>query len=179
MKREKLIHSFKELKNEINIDDFELLRDKFTKICQVIPNREKESLKIDYKDLDKKTIKRIKRKQKVVYIMVIEGKIFYVGCTNKSLRKRLAHYNDGRERYRKEGEIHYETTYFILQSLLNINKPVDIYVHYYRHVENETFMDIFGEEVDILNRSPSKTIKKWLLDKIESEFNKKPIGNRN
>lgn len=178
-KDQPIIRSFKELENEININDFQLLKDKFTKLCQLIPNPKKEILKIDYTGLDKKEIKKIKRKKRLVYIMVIEDKIFSVGCTNRSLRKRISSYDNGKKRYRERTEKHYKNSYYILQSLLNINKPIDIYGYYYFHDENNTFMEIFGEEVDIINYSPSKTIKKWLLDKIEEQFNKRPIGNRN
>lgn len=158
-----LIKSIDELKDEVNFEDFEY-KEYFSHLCNLIPNDEKERLEIEV--IDKESMK----KKGAVYIFVIEGKIFKIGQTIDTLKKRIGSYNCGKLEYRAKGTCS-TTNFFVLQSLLRINKKVEVYTYY----PDAPRYNLFGKEYH--DTWPvSKKAENIIIKDFLKNHDKKPIG---
>ena len=93
-----IIKQFSELQHEMNYSNFEY-KDYFAHICDLLPNQQKERLDIEI--VDKTNI----AKEELVYVLVIEDKIFKIGHTITDIKKRVGSYNCGKTVYRIHGTI--------------------------------------------------------------------------
>lgn len=157
------INSVEELANEVNYDDFEFKK-YFKHICDLFPNREQERL--DLLVIDKNGCNR----EGVVYVFVIDGKIFKVGESINSIKARVQSYNCGKLEYRLKGTCS-TTNFFVLQSLLKINEPVYVYAFFPEEPEYE----IFGRRFKT-SRPPSKTAEALIIQDFIDRHERKPIG---
>lgn len=106
----------------------------------------------------------------LVYIFVIEDKIFKIGHTIKSIIKRIQSYNCGKIEYRIKGT-NSTTNYFVLQSLLKIDKTIDVFAFF---PQKPTY-NIFGKNY-YDSYPPSKRAENVILNKFIANHHKKPIG---
>jgi hypothetical protein len=136
----------------------------FTKLGTIIPNREAEKLEIEYADGVDTTRKGL------IYILVIQDKIFKIGQTTDAFDGRLGSYNCGRQNNRDKGTCSV-TNYFVLQSLLAINRPVDVYVYYPPRATYELF-----EQMVETSEAPSKYGERLIVEDFLKKYYKKPIG---
>ena len=153
-----------ELVGEIDYSRF-LYKDYFEFLCSIIPNKEQERL-----DVGESGTKRIDTKG-LVYIFVIEGKIFKIGQSINSIKDRIQSYNCGKRDYRIVGT-NSTTNYFVLQSLLEINRPVQVYAYF---IDKKRY-EIFGEVGEDTFPSTKIVERKILKDFLE-KYGKKPIAN--
>ncbi|MFA5382684.1 MAG: GIY-YIG nuclease family protein [Candidatus Micrarchaeia archaeon] len=158
-----LLKKIEELKNEIDYNNFEYKK-YFQPICYLIPNKNKERL--DLQIINEKMIK----KEGLVYIFVIKNKIFKIGHTINSITKRIQSYNCGKTEYRISGT-NSTTNYFVLQSLLNINKKVSIYAFFPDQPKYKLFEKIYTDSYP-----PAKRAENIILNNFIKKHNKKPIG---
>ncbi len=117
-----ILKSVDDLKDEIDYKDFEY-KEYFNLLCELVPNNSLEKLEINA--IDEKNMKN----EGLVYVFVIQDKIFKIGHSITPITKRVQSYNCGKVEYRKNGTCS-TTNYFILQSLLKINKIVQVYVFF-------------------------------------------------
>ncbi|MBE8182639.1 MAG: restriction endonuclease [Candidatus Portiera sp.] len=129
-----------------------------------MPNKEKE--KLDLKEIEGGDIK----KKGLVYIFALNKKIFKIGHTITSIKKRVGSYNCGTRKYRERGT-NSTTNYFILQSLLNINRKVNVYAFFPVHPKYEIFGEKFQDSYPA-----AKTAEKKIIKHFEDIHKKKPIG---
>ena len=108
-----------ELANECDYENFEY-KEHFSWICKLLPNNDKEKWEIEILDEAKCQEKGF------VYVFVIDGKIFKIGQSISNIKERVQSYNCGKTEYRINGT-NSTTNYFVLQSLLKINKEVLVY----------------------------------------------------
>jgi hypothetical protein len=158
-----VLKNIDDLKNEVNYNDFEY-RQYFSHLCNLIPNIQRERLDIEV--LDEKNIDR----KGFVYVFVIDGKIFKIGQSITTIKERVNSYNCGKTEYRISGT-NSTTNYFVLQSLLKINKNVKVYAFF---PEQPKYI-IFGKEYQD-SLSTSKRAEKEILKDFIKNHNKKPIG---
>lgn len=157
------INSLEELKDEVNYEDFEF-KNYFKHICNLIPNVAQE--KLDLMEIDSAGCRRAG----VVYVFVIDGKIFKVGESINNIKDRVQSYNCGKLEYRLKGTCS-TTNFFVLQSLLKINEPVYVYAYF----PNEPEYEIFGKKFKN-SRPPSKTAEALIIQDFIDRYEKKPIG---
>ena len=119
MNRNDRILSAKDIKNQLNFDAFKH-REKFSFLCDLVPEKDKERLVIKNADSD------LAEKRGVLYVFVLDNKLIKIGSTTTSFKDRVQSYNCGKKAYRKSGTCS-TTNFFVLQSLLNINKIVKVY----------------------------------------------------
>ncbi|MDR2527156.1 MAG: hypothetical protein LBC92_04755 [Rickettsiales bacterium] len=158
-----ILKDIDDLKYEVNYDDFEY-KQYFSHLCNLIPNSRQEKLDIEIvneKNIDKKGF---------VYAFVIEGKIFKIGQSITSIKERISSYNCGKTEYRISGT-NSTTNYFVLQSLLKINKIIEVYAFF---PENPKYT-VFGKEYQD-GLSTSKRAEREILKDFIKNHNKKPIG---
>jgi hypothetical protein len=93
-----IIKSIEELEREISYQDFEY-KEHFNHLCNLIPNNALEKLEIE--EIGNENI----RQSGLVYVFVIEGKIFKIGHTITSIKERVQSYNCGKVEYRINGTI--------------------------------------------------------------------------
>lgn len=158
-----LIKSIDELENEVKYEDFEYKR-YFRLIGRLIPNKELERLeleKINEDDCNRKCI---------VYVLVINGRIFKIGQSMNTIKNRLQSYNCGKVDYRIGGT-NSTTNYFVLQSLLNINLPIDIYAFFPELPEYTLFGETYND-----NRPIQKKAEHIILEDFIKRYKHKPIG---
>ncbi len=117
-----ILKSVNDLKDEIDYKDFEY-KEYFNLLCELVPNNSLEKLEINA--IDEKNMKN----EGLVYVFVIQGKIFKIGHSITPITKRVQSYNCGKVEYRKNGTCS-TTNYFVLQSLLNINEVVQVYAFF-------------------------------------------------
>lgn len=158
-----LLKTTKDLEQEISYEDFEF-KEYFFHLCNLMPKKEEEKLEIEV--VNKEHIK----KDGLVYVFVIDGKIFKIGHTITSIIKRIQSYNCGKTEYRISGT-NSTTNYFVLQSLLNINQPVLVYAFY----PEQPRYTIFGKEYQD-SYSTSKRAENEIIKSFISKHSKKPIG---
>jgi hypothetical protein len=158
-----LLKSVKDLKNEISFSKFDFKK-YFSHLCDLIPDKKNENLEI--KVVDKNNI----QKKGLVYVFVIEGKIFKIGHTINNIIDRVQSYNCGKTEYRMAGTCS-TTNYFVLQSLLNINKIVKVYAYFPNLPKYKVFGKKFQDNFPVYKRA-EKEILKFLMDK----YKKIPIG---
>lgn len=144
-----------------NWNDYSM-KNYFTKVATLIPNQEKETLVVQ-KDFDKRYVTT----KGACYAMVIDGKFVRQGKTDTTLKERIQSYNCGKQQYRDKGTCSV-SNYKCLQSILAINKPVELYAYFVPPIS----FTAFGEDV-VTNMSPAKYIEKVLNTQIEKEFNGK------
>ena len=115
------IKSISQLQNEQNYNSFKF-KNYFQHICNFIPNKKDEKLDIIYIDIDKKD------RAGLVYIFVINNKIFYIGDTTNTIKKRMSSINCGTKENREKGTAS-TNNFYLLQSILNINITVNVYAY--------------------------------------------------
>ena len=152
-----------ELKDEIEFKKYEY-KEKFKYICNLIPNDPRERL--DIEEIDKESCNR----EGIVYIFVIGGRIFKIGHSINTIKKRVGSYNTGKEKYRRAGT-NSTTNNFILQSLLKLNKKIEVYGFF---PELAKFR-LLGEDYET-SYQPAKKAENIFIEKFIKKYNKKPIG---
>jgi len=157
-----LLKSLDELSDEINYEDFEYKK-YFSHICNLIPDIEKERLLVEEIDL-------IKIKQTgLVYVFVIEWKIFKIWHSITPIKKRVQSYNCWKTEYRIAWT-NSTTNYFVLQSLLKINKKVNVYWFFPNQPEYELFWKKYRDSFPPSKRAENEILKDFII-----KHNKKPI----
>jgi hypothetical protein len=157
------LKNISDLNNEVNYNNFEH-KNKFSHLCNLIPNKELEKLEIEVIDSD-----NIKNNG-LVYIFVINNKIFKIGHTITSMVKRIQSYNCGKIEYRITGT-NSTTNYFVLQSLLNIDEVVNVYVYFTEKPKYKVFGKTYQD-----GKQPAKTAENIIINDFIKNHNKKPIG---
>ncbi|MFH1769174.1 MAG: GIY-YIG nuclease family protein [Parcubacteria group bacterium] len=145
----------RELRGELNYEEFEH-KDKFVFLCNLIPDVDRERLLIE--DEDPNYI----NKKGLVYLFVFNRKLIKVGSTITTFKDRVTSYNCGRRQYRENGTCS-TTNYFVLQTLLRWNRPIQIYAYFPPEIE----IDVFGEKE--LMPSPTKVIEKRILTELNED----------
>lgn len=158
-----LLKSIDDLQNEISYQDFDY-KDYFFHICDLIPDQTNERLKIE--TINKDNI----NKEGLVYVFVINDKIFKIGHTINSIKKRVSSYNCGKTEHRISGT-NSTTNYFVLQSFLKINQKINVYAFF---PENPKYILFNIDYQD--GRPPSKTAENKILQDFIIKHKKKPIG---
>jgi hypothetical protein len=158
-----LLKNVNDLQNEISYDDFEY-KEHFSHLCNLIPNNELEKLEIEV--IDNKNIKIAG----LVYIFVIDGKIFKIGHSITPITKRVQSYNCGKTEYRIAGT-NSTTNYFVLQSLLKINQIVNVYAFFPEQPKYKLFGKEYQDSFPTSKRAENEIIKDFI-----KKHNKKPIG---
>lgn len=159
----KILKSIEDLKNEISFSKFEY-REYFSHLCNLKPDKKNE--KLDVEIIDNINI----QKEGLVYVFVIQDKIFKIGHTINNIIDRVQSYNCGKTEYRIAGTCS-TANYFVLQSLLNINKTVKVYAYFPELPKYEVFGKKFQDSFPVPKRA-EKEILKYLMEK----YNKLPIG---
>jgi hypothetical protein len=157
-----LLKTIDDLKNEIVYYNFEY-KNYFNHLCDLKPNKELERLEIVNCN-DKVT------KEGLVYVMVVGNYIFKIGHTITSIKDRIQSYNCGKTEYRISGT-NSTTNYFVLQSLLNINKKVEVYAFFPVQPKYELFGKRYQDSFPV-----SKRAENIILNSFIKKHNKKPIG---
>ena len=106
----------------------------------------------------------------MIYVFVINKKIFKIGHTITSISQRIQSYNCGKTEYRIAGT-NSTTNYFVLQSILNLNKLVQVYAFFPKQPSYE----IFGKEYQD-GYPPSKRGENEVIKSFIEKHKKKPIG---
>jgi len=158
-----LVNTKEDLENEIRYDDFEF-KNYFEHICNLQPNVAAEKLELMV--IDEKGCNRAG----LIYVFVIDGKIFKIGQSINNIRDRIQSYNCGKLEYRLKGTCS-TTNFFVLQSLLRINEPVYVYAYFTDQPEYEVFDMKFKN-----NRPPLKTAEHLIIQDFIDRYQKKPIG---
>lgn len=104
------------------------------------------------------------------YAFVVNGHFYKAGKTDTTLKERIGSYNCGTKGYRNNGTCSV-TNYFVLQSLLNFNIPVDVYCFY----APKATLNIFGSNIEI-SESPAKYIEGLFLAQANKDFGNKLPG---
>ncbi len=157
------LKSINDLENEISYDNFEY-KEYFSHLCNLVPNKELERIEIEI--IDKQRIKIAG----LVYVFVIDGKIFKIGHSITPIAKRVQSYNCGKTEYRIAGT-NSTTNYFVLQSLLKINQVVNVYAFF----PEQPKYNLFGKEYQD-SFPTSKRAENEILKDFIKKHNKKPIG---
>lgn len=157
------VKSLNELENEIEYADFEFKK-YFKLICYLIPNRNKEKLEIE--EVDSNAC----RKDGIVYVFVINNRIFKIGESINSIIHRVQSYNCGKLDYRLRGTCS-TTNFYVLQSLLNIDTKVEVYGYFPEQPKYTVLGKTFKN-----SKPPSKTAENLIIKNFEKKYGKKPIG---
>ncbi|CAJ2375831.1 MAG: conserved hypothetical protein [Arenicellales bacterium IbO2] len=168
-RNEMIIKSFSELADEATYEDF-IFKGCFEWLCELKPDRKKEKLFIRRSNQEKIGVDGL------VYAMVIKGKIFKIGQTTMKFRGRLSSYNCGRRKFRERGTPS-TTNFFVLQSLLAINLPVQIYAYFAKKQGYEIFEGTKFAESGVASFPTPKIIEKKVNIEFIEHYGKSPIGN--
>lgn len=141
-------------------------RSEFIHLCNIIPTQNLELKKLKIEPIEHDLIDR----KGFVYSMVINNLIIKIGQTTTDINGRIQSYNCGQQKYREAGTCS-TTNYFTLQSLCNINMPVELYAYFPGKLKTT----IFGKKVELI--APSKDAEKILLKKVFEHYGSFPIGN--
>ena len=160
---EGLYHSLNDTSNWPNFKDYSFMEN-MVYAGQLIPDRANEKIVWTPNELFDDNY------QGLCYAFVVNGKFYKQGKTDTTLKERISSYNCGKQEYRNNGTCSV-TNYFVLQSILNFNVPVDVYVYY---IPKAT-LKIFGKEVEI-NTSPAKYVEGLLLNQAIKDFGEKLPG---
>lgn len=115
---------------------------------------------------------RYATQQDLIYALVVDGKLFKLGKSITTMKGRIQSYHCGKNAYRlKQNATNSATNWFILQSVLAINKPVYIYVMYIPHTKG------YFKGWTYQNRI-SKEIEGKLITAFYQQYGFKPIGNK-
>lgn len=106
----------------------------------------------------------------LVYAFVIKGYFYKSGKTDTTMKERINSYNCGKKEYRNNGTCSV-TNYFVLQSLLNFNVPVDVYCF----LVPKATLNIFNKEI-MIDESPAKYIEGLFLAQAKADFGNKLPG---
>lgn len=155
MNKNDIILSKKDIINQMNFNDFEY-KDKFSFLCDLIPEKAKERLVI------KNPSSSLIHRRGILYLFILENKLIKVGSSTVSFPERVTSYNCGRKAFRKNGTCS-TTNYLVLQSLLNINKPVKVYSFHPDEIE----IDVWGEKEAI--SLPTKRFEKKILTELKNK----------
>ena len=158
-----ILQDVSEINDEILFEDFPF-KINFQLLCKLKPNFKTEKLEIDVVDFQ-----NIK-KEGLVYIFVIEKRIFKIGHTINSIEKRIQSYNCGKTEYRISGT-NSTTNYFVLQSLLKMNSIVEVYGFFPEQPKYKLFEKEFQDSFPV-----SKRAENIILEDYIEKFGKKPIG---
>lgn len=162
-KTEQIVESVANLEKEVNFSTYDY-RDNFVKLCDLHPNKDREQLEIINMNKD------LENSKGLIYIMVINDKIFKIGQTTVTFKERLSSYNCGSNKARKKGTCSV-TNHYILQSFLAMNVDVEVYIY----VLPEATYEYFGEVVHS-SEAPSKYTERRISAEFEKKYYKKPIG---
>ncbi len=162
-----------ELSAQVDWDDFslpaperELTKDDFSLIAIGKPNREKEKWDMEIVDV------RYSKREDLIYVMVIGGKILKIGKSITTMKNRVDSYHCGKDSYRvKKNATNSATNWFILQSVLAINLPVYIYALYIPQTEGKFFGWTYPNRV-------SKEVEGKIITAFIKKYGFKPIGNK-
>ncbi len=128
------------------------------------PNIELEKLEIEA--IDEINIK----KSGLVYVFVICDKIFKIGHSITPITKRVQSYNCGKIEYRINGT-NSTTNYFVLQTILKINKIVNVFAFFPEHPKYVLFGKEYQDSFPSSKRAENEILKDFI-----KKYNKKPIG---
>jgi len=103
----------------------------------------------------------------LVYIFVINERIFKIGHSITAITKRIQSYNCGKTEYRIAGT-NSTTNYFVLQSILKINHIVKVYAFFPDQPEYSLFGKIYKDGFP-----PSKRAENEIIKKFMHRYNKK------
>ena len=160
---EGLYFNLEEISTWPNFADYSL-NDKMIHAGQLIPNLEKEQLNWSPNENFDDNYRGL------FYAFVINGKFYKAGKTDTTMKERISSYNCGKKEYRNNGTCSV-TNYFVLQSLLNFNVPVDVYCF----LVPKATLNIFGTEVTI-SESPAKHVEGIFLAQANEDFGNKLPG---
>ena len=108
-----------------------------------------------------------------VYILVVNGMIFKIGCALSGMKKRIASYNSGKNAYRfKPQATNSVSNWWALQSFINMGVTVEVYAHYSPMVPINYWGETLTEPFP-----PPKAIEAVVIRLFEQHYGKKPIGN--
>ena len=144
-------------------------------VTETASKKKKHTPRDEYLKLGEIHDPRTNTQEGLVYIMVIEGRIFKIGQSIVTFINRLGSYNSGKEDYRRDGEkeqsTNSTTNYFVLQSTLNLKLPVYIYGLFPEHKEWR-IADRTGRDP----HPPPKSVEKLLTNEFKEIYKKLPIG---
>lgn len=161
-KMEEPLKRMAQLDGEVAWDDYEH-RGKFAFICEAAPERMDEKLVITGKD--DSNVNR-----SCVYAMVIDGRIFKIGSALNGVGGRIGSYNAGRMKYRGRGT-NSTTNFWVLQTLINLAKPVRFYGVFPPLRKCEFFGETFREPFP-----SAKAVEKVVLQRFVDTYGRKPVG---
>lgn len=162
-KNDRPLTKMADLRDEVSYGDFEF-KSHFVRLCRVQPEVANERLVLASTNRDK-----IDRRG-MVYALCIGGKIFKIGCTITDFASRVQSYNCGKKAFRASGTCS-TTNYFILQSILNLGRPVAVYAYFPKLMR----YDIFGKRGEEPFPSP-KAVEKEVLRRFVERHGRVPIG---
>lgn len=143
-----------------------LTKENFTLVAIGTPDQNLEKWHMNILD------KRYNTQEDLIYALVINGKLLKLGKSITTMKKRIQSYHCGKDAYRsKPNATNSATNWFILQSVLSINKPVEIYVLYIPHSIGEFMGWTYHNRV-------SKEIEGKIITAFFSQYGFKPIGNK-
>ena len=163
-----------QLNNELKWDEFKIAtpsgytitKNDFTLIAVGNPNQERECWDMDIKD------SQYNSKEDLIYALVIDGKLFKIGKSITTMKKRVQSYHCGKNAYREKAKsTNSATNWYVLQSVLSINLPVYIYVLYVPRTDGEFMGWTYHNRI-------SKEIEGILMNAFISQCRFKPIGNK-
>lgn len=164
--KNKNVHPIKklsQLETEISYNDFEY-KEHFIHLCNLIPNDEDEKLDIEIINHDKCN------NEGLVYVFVINDKIFKIGHTITSIKKRIQSYNCGKVEYRNKGT-NSTTNYFVLQSFLKMNEVIKVFAFFPEQPKYFLFGKEYQDSFPTSKRAENEILKNFI-----QKHNKKPIG---
>lgn len=144
-------------KNDLNgilkFSNFEFKK-YFEKLCEIVPDVDNEKVFISNEN------EKI-NKSELIYAFVYNGELLKIGSTTTSFKKRIQSYNCGKKIYRKSGTCS-TTNYFVLQTFLNINEKIDVYVFFPPSFKIDD--DFLGKiEISV----PAKKYENKILDRMK------------
>lgn len=163
-----------DLKNELNWKDFKiktpnnsfLTYKNFELVAVGYPNQEQERWDMVIKDT------RYNTQEDLIYALVVAGKLLKIGKSITTMKKRIQSYHCGKQAYReKPNATNSATNWFILQSVLSIAMPVEIYVLYIPQTEGEFMGWKYHNRI-------SKEIEGKIIKAFADQYHFKPIGNK-
>lgn len=161
------LNDITDLDREMEYKDFKRHKD-FKLVCKLKPDMESESLKI-YDNVED-----LADRKGIVYVLVINGRIFKVGQSINSIRERIQSYNCGKKKYRKESGTNSTTNYFCITEFIKYR----IWCWGIWVFSSSTKFKIFGKEYQD-SKSVSKVAENIIIKELMKDNNgNKPIGNK-
>jgi len=160
---ENYLKSVKQLDNELDFEEYDHKKDFFL-LCKLIPNKKEERLDIEV--IDKKYFDS----SGLVYIMVVNGKIFKIGHTINTIKDRVQSYNCGKLKFRLRGTASV-TNFYVLQSLLALDVEVLVYVFITPTPEYKLWGETYKDSFPVPKRAENVLIEEYV-----GRYGRKPIG---